>query len=156
MIYRFEVDVKFVVFFVRIQTFDLILKERIGKVIMREWYKCRCTETASGRIDHSRRITNASRTETPIVRINIDTSKHAVSCACVAVESHSRFANIFRVFHCNWSITTKWRYQMGLNTNWVKLLFSNHLQRSVEYIEILVRSLLGGHPSPNDPLTIPQ
>ena len=36
------------------------------------------------------------------------------------------------------------------------LIYYKNLQRSVEYMEILVRSLLGGQPSPNDPLTIPQ
>jgi len=100
--YRFEVDVKFVQFFLRIQTFDLILKERIGQVVMWEGYECGRTETTGGWVGYTRWIANASRTETPIVRVLVGTAKHFL-CPCVSIECDTIFDDIFRIVDINWS-----------------------------------------------------
>ena len=154
--YRFKIDVKLVWIFLRIQSFHLILEESIGLVIVWERDERWRSVTASCRISDSRWIASAAGTETPIVWILAGAGEHFPRSG-KAIKCHAIFFNIFRVVHGNRPVITKTRVMSVIQLTFKVFQWRcTNRQRSEEYMEMLVRSLLGGHPSPYEPLTIPQ
>lgn len=67
--HRFQINEELVKILFRTQSLHLIDVIRIGQVIVGVGDKNGCTKTAGGRVSDTGRIANATRAETPIVRM---------------------------------------------------------------------------------------